>query len=224
MCSTIFLLPILLIGCSEPDRKVSSNETERNVSNLDPEWKTRELERKAKVQSLIEDLGDDSQENRQVAFVELRDKYIRRRDIAELSKEIDRNKNPNAQSLLLDLYLDILLKWRLPNNVWISNLFECATNWGKEFEYLGYEASVAYNEYGLHLTIPFKSEYSTEVINLILDMEPRTLIFEGGEDESISDNAFIATLEDPAGDIIIFGVKNGSHTDITPSSEADRDE
>jgi hypothetical protein len=223
----VFLLAALLIGCSEPKRKVSNgnDEPERNVSRAEPKWKTREFERKEKVKYLMQQLNDDSQDGRNVSFAELRDKYIRRRDIAELKEEISHNAKSEDQSLLWELlFLNIESKWRLPNNVWISDLFKCATIWGKEIEDLGCEAKVSYGpDDGLRLTIPFQSEYSTEVINLILDMEPKILIVEGGEQKSIIGNTYLAELLELTNDIEIIGVKDKKIKEIVPQNQADRD-
>lgn len=220
-------MPILLIGCSDPEQKASSAELERNVSIADPEWKTREFERKAKVLSLIKQLADDSQENQRAAFNELRDKYIRRRDIAELHKEIDRYANNDTPPLLLDLLIlvDAESRWRLPNNVWISDLFKCATSWQIEIDNIGCEARVGYGpDDGLRLGVPYKSEFSTEVINLILELEPKILTLEGGDRESITNNAFLAELLGLMDDIeILISVdKGGKATDITPPKKPDR--
>jgi hypothetical protein len=211
----IFLSLLLLIGCSEQERTSRSAEPERNVNSAEPEWKTMEFERKAKVQSLIKQLADDSQDNRQAAFAELRDKYIRRRDIAELSREVDNNSNPNAQSLLLDLYADILLEWRLPNNLWINSLYECAVSWNNQAKNMGYDLSVSYApDDGLKLHLPMQSEYSIEVINFILDLDPSELILEDGDRESIIDNSFLLALASLKADLKIIGVKDGKYTKL----------
>lgn len=189
----IVLLPILLIGCVAFERKASSAE---------PEWKTRELERKAKVHSLIEQLSDKSPTNRQAAFVELRDTYIRKRDSAMLDKEHDRSINSEAGSYLWDLFVltEFSGHWRLPNKGWTNEICDCAWYWQKEIEKRGCEARlspVGPQSSGLRLTLPVKSEYSPEVIKLILDLEPETLILEGGGRESISENTVLGTLEGP---------------------------
>ena len=164
----IVLLPILLIGCSEPERKASGAEPERKASGAEPEWKAREFERKAKVQSLIKQLADESLENRQAAFAELRDTYIRKRDIAELNKEIDRYTNSEAESFLFDLQVLVEFggHWRLPDKVWTADVNDCAMRWNNEIEDLGCEATLdGVRDDGLYLTLPIKSEYRTEVIN-----------------------------------------------------------
>jgi len=161
----IVLLPILLIGCSEPERNAGSAEPERNASGAEPEWKARELERKAKVQSLIKQLSDESLDNRKAAFTELRDTYIRKRDIAELNKEIDRHTNPEVESFLFDLQVLVEFgdHWRLPDKVWTTDVSECERRWRKEIEALGCEASlIGVQDEGLYLTIPIKSEYRSK--------------------------------------------------------------
>lgn len=47
------------------------------------------------------------------------------------------------------------------------------------------------------------------------------IVLEGGEGESISDNAFWVELAGLMGDIKIFSRKDGRVTDITPPKEAD---
>jgi hypothetical protein len=212
----LFLLLVLLIGCSEQEWEVSSAEPERNVSSGEPEWKKIESERKSKIQSLIKQLADDSQEKRQAAFAELRDKYIRKRDIDEIRREIDHNANPNAKSLLMDLYLDIITEWRLPNSLWISSLYECSVSWNNEAKNMGYDLSVGYApDNGLILRLPMKSEYSIEVINFILDLDPSMLILQDVDRESLIENSFLLALSGLKDDFKIISVKDGNYTRIS---------
>ena len=102
----IVLLPILLIGCDDPERQVSGGQAVREVSGGrvvreasggQAEWKARELQRKERTQTLVGALARRTPEERHAAFVELRDTLVRRRDIPELIKEIDRNPNPEVK-------------------------------------------------------------------------------------------------------------------------------
>ncbi len=86
------LLPIFLMGCS--------------VTVGEPE-------RQARVQALVKQLADESRENRQGAYAELRDTFVRKRDIPELTKEIARNANPKVTMSLRNLITFIEGRLRL---------------------------------------------------------------------------------------------------------------
>ena len=141
------LLAIFLIGCSvmvgEPERKV-------------------------RVQALIKQLADESLENRQAAYAELRD-TLRRRDIPELFKEFDRNDD----TTLLDLHILVEGRWRLPDKGWTTDISECIRRWEKEFQDLGCQATVSIGfDKKVGLDVRISPEKWTGVINLILILEP----------------------------------------------------
>lgn len=124
----ILLSPILLIGCNEPERDAHGIEADANPSAIQPDWKTREIERKARVQELLAQITDESAENRDATFAELRDEIVRKRDVPELNLAMEQSTNSEVNSLLWDLgfqleYDDV---WRLPDYSWSTDLFECA--------------------------------------------------------------------------------------------------
>ena len=74
-----------------------------------------EPERRAKVRALVKQLADESPEKRQAALVELRDTFVRKRDIPELTEEISRNANPEVTKSLQKLIPLMEGSWRLPD-------------------------------------------------------------------------------------------------------------
>ena len=93
-----------------------------------------EPERKASVQALIEQLADESLENRQAAYAELRDTFVRKRDIPDLTKEIARNANGEVTMSLRKLITFMEgRRWRLPDKGWTTDIDECSRRYQKEF-------------------------------------------------------------------------------------------
>ena len=82
---TVLLPVILLIG---------------SAMGVEPDWEANELERKAKLQSLIKRLANKSPGMRQAAYAALRDTHVRKRDLPELYKEVTSNTNPHAKKSL----------------------------------------------------------------------------------------------------------------------------
>ena len=171
------LLPIFLIGCS--------------VTVGEPE-------RKARVQALVKQLADESLENRQAAYAELRDTFVRKRDIPELTKEIARNANPEVTKSLRKLITFTEGRWRLPDKEWTTDIHECFWRYNKEFEDLGCKVIVGnFDEYRPKrivkldlLDVPVGAENRTKVINLILTLEPEGLTLWG----SWANITFLGTL------------------------------
>ena len=189
------LLPIFLIGCSvmvgEPERKV-------------------------RVQALIKQLADESRENRQAAYAELRDTFVRKRDIAELTKEIARNANPEVMMSLRNLIPFIKGRWRLPDKGWTTDIGECSRCYEKEFQDLGCDLAIVSHrggigEYLLTLDVDFTEvpiENRTGVINLILTLEPESLKIWS----SWANITFLGTLSN----LEKLDLENTKVTDLTP--------
>jgi len=185
------LIPILLIG---------------SVMGSEPAWKAKELERKARVQVLINQLADDSTEKRQVAYSELRDTFVRKRDIPELTKEIARTASPEVKKSLGELIPFIDGKWRLPDKGWTNDLKECGEAYRKEFRKLGcggYQVPCDYRPKFFELEMldfPAEAEVRRDVIDLILTLEPESLRLWGAPDssgwESISFVSSLSNLEE----------------------------
>ena len=96
-----------------------------------------EPERKARVQALIKQLADESFENRKAAYAKLRDTFVRKRDIPELTKEIARNANPEVKVSLQKLITFMEGNWRLPDKGWTKDIDECRRCYQKALEDLG---------------------------------------------------------------------------------------
>ena len=173
-----------------------------------------EPERKARVQALIKQLADESFANRQAAYDELRDTFVRKRDIPELTKEIARNDNPDVKMSLQILIASIDGRWRLPHKGWTNDIDECSRCYQKEIEYLGYTALVtegceSRRFLRLHvLDGPIGPENMTGLIDLILTLEPEGL---GILVDSWTDFTFLGTLTNLEELALITQV-----TDLTP--------
>lgn len=126
------LLSIILAGCVTSDKGA---------------WKEKEFERRAKVHFLVEQLTGESLEDRKVAYAELRDTFLRKRDIPELTQEITRISDPEVRESLQDLVLTIRseCEWLLPGIGRTNDSFECNIIYRKEFEKVGYDATVNYD-------------------------------------------------------------------------------
>jgi hypothetical protein len=199
------LFPIFLIGCSRNDKE-SKQSTETSATE-NSEWNVTsdEIARKARVQFLIDKLAKESEENRQNIFIELRDVFIRKRDIPELSREIDRNNNAEVTSQLRDLLNFIKgTRWRLPDGGWTTEGymggFEANDVYSKKFDELGYFGVLVpldnmrpkpILEMNL-IDHPIKTNNQDELIDLILALEPEALILTG---EHWSDIAFLGILD-----------------------------
>ena len=236
----IILLPILLIGCGEPERKASSAEPERNANGGEPEWKARELERKAKVQSLMKQLADESLESRQAAFAELRDTYIRKRDMSDLNKEIDRNPNSEGTRFLRRLTTYMEGRWRLPDKGWtddrdelLSPYFDKAKSCESTMFVLDNMRPRPAPVLQMRVFFPDTAERSREIIDLILTLEPETLSLIGGWkdvaflglltylQELILEDSKVDNLMSVKGlpNLQVMELKNTKVTDITPLKE-----
>lgn len=184
------LLPIILIGCSGT---------------------IGEPERKMRVQALIKQLADESLENRQVAFAELQDTFVRKRDIPELKKEFDRNDDPEVRSSL-ELLLILLGEdcWRrLPDKGWTTDINECIRRWKGEFQDLGCQARMIMDQSSnLYLAVLVSPEKWPGVSNRILTLEPDLLTLRG----SVTDITSLGTLANLKG----LSLEHAGVTDLTP--------
>ena len=204
----IALLPIFLIGCSGTD-----GEPERTPERK-PERKLSV--REVRVQALIEQLANESSKNRQAAYAELRDTFVRKRDIPELTKEIARNANPEVKTALRKLITYIKEKWRLPDKGWTTDIDECSRRYEKEFQDLGCDLVMVVNwamgkEYLLTLhvhVLDVPIENRTRVINLILTLEPESLVLL----ECWANIAFLGTLAN----LQKLDLQSSKVTDLTP--------
>ena len=190
------LLPIFLIGCSGTD-----GEPERT-----PE---RKSEREVRVQALIKQLADESHENRQAAYAELRDTFVRKRDVPELTKEIFQNDNPEVHMSLQKLLTFMERRWRLPDKGWTTDIDEWIRRYKKEFQDLGCQATVGIGQDNrVRLAVRIRPEKWTEVIDLILIIEPEMLALRG----SLTNITFLGTLAN----LEELDLSNTNVTDLTP--------
>ena len=181
------LLPIFLIGCSgmvgEPERKV-------------------------RVQALIEQLADESLENRQAAYAELRDTFVRKRDIPQLKKECDRD-DPEVELFLWELLESVETGWRLPDKGWTTDIDECIRRWEREFRDLGCQAKMILDQSrDLYLGVQISPEKWTGVSNRILTLEPELLKLRG----SLTNITSLGTLAN----LKSLTLEHTGVTDLTP--------
>ena len=202
----IALLPLLLIGSSIGG----------------------EPERKARVQALIKQIADEASENRRTAYSELRDDFVMKRDIPELTKEIARNPNPGVKKSLRRLIFFMKKRWRLPDGEWTTDIDECDKRYRKAFNDLGYDvvgvrkklvyrrssSGQAYVAYPLQLHLDFvevPTENRTGIIELILILEPESLLLWTWS----ADINFLATLNN----LEMLDLAFSNVTDLTPVME-----
>lgn len=155
----------------------------------EPRWMEKEFERKIMVQALIQALSDESLKER-ANYLELRDTFVRKRDIPKLKEIIERTNNPNIKRSLEELISYMNLRWRLPGGGWTDSSGECYLSYTEELRRLGFisNTSFRYDPYPkkipTHLDILHSSEVSNvEKINgavdLILVLEPDSLSLDG---------------------------------------------
>jgi len=168
----IILLLMSLTLTARPD--------ERN----EPEWKLKELQRKESFERLVDSLTQGSDQDHHAAYIELRDKVIRRRDIPELIKQVDRSVSPEVKTRLQNLISLVNGESRLPNGGWTRNSYESNKAYEKEFERLGLRSILSFERSrpapSLVLTLtlfnfPAREDNLSDAVGLILDLEPKAL-------------------------------------------------
>ena len=215
--ASIVICVFLLWGCDRTDQPPTSPPTSQPASPRTETVKPpsplkieiEESERKARVQALIEQLADESLENRQAAYAELRDTFVRKRDIPELTKEIARNANGEVTMSLRNLITFMERRWRLPDKGWTTDISEFFRRWEKEFQDLGCQATVSMGQDSkVRLNAPIRPEKWTGVINLILILEPEFLTLRG----SLTNITFPGTLAS----LEHLDLEHTGVTDLTP--------
>ena len=143
--------------------------------------KTDEQHRKGMVQSLIKHLASKSLEEREVAYAELRDVYVRKRDIHYLNIQISQNPNSEVANLLRKLITYMEERWRLPYKGWtddrhdlLSPYFEKAKSFESTIFVLG-NMGLRPETIVMEVYFPDEAEHSREIIDLILTLESETL-------------------------------------------------
>lgn len=142
-----------------------------------------EATRKARVQTLIKQLANESTDRRNAIYEELRGSQVRKRDIPTLINVIERNENPEVTVLLQSLVSFMNESWRLPNGEWTSDIGESSKAYEEEFGKLG--CFVVLSEYpgyspkpDLILDIfdyPAETKKVERIIDLIQILEPEAL-------------------------------------------------
>jgi Leucine-rich repeat (LRR) protein len=188
----------------------------REASGGQAEWKARELQRKERVQALIGLLAEESLEGRQAAYAELRDTFVRRRDMPDLLKEIDRNPSPEVKRSLQDLISLAKSGSRLPTGGWTRE--DTSEAYKRGFQNLGCSAmresimgypTICISD-ALHIfDLPSEAKKQADVVGLILDLEPSGLTLCWEKWTNIS---FLGALPDLKGLALIFT----SVDDLTP--------
>lgn len=182
----------------------------------EPEWKLKELQRKERTQTVIRSLAGGTLQERHAATVELRDTLVRRRDMPELIKEIDRNPSPEVKRSLQDLISLMKSESRLPTGGWTRK--DTKKAYEREFQDLGCSAVLGYEmgyptiAIGLALDLfdfPSEAKKQADVVGLILDLEPTGLTLNW---EEWTDVSFLGALPDIKG-LALFCT---SVADLTP--------
>ncbi|MBN8460864.1 MAG: leucine-rich repeat domain-containing protein [Verrucomicrobia bacterium] len=197
----VFLLSIFLTPRSEGD---------------EPEWKLKELQRKERTQTVIGSLAGGTLEERHAATVELRDQLVRRRDMPDLLKEIDRNPSPEVKRSLQDLISLMKSGARLPTGGWTRE--DTREVYKRGFLNLGCSAmresimgypTICISD-ALHIfDLPSEAKKQADVVGLILDLEPGGLTLCWEKWTNIS---FLGALPDIKGLNLFFT----SVDDLTP--------
>lgn len=202
--------------------------------------KTDEQHRQGIVQSLIKQLASKSLEEREVAYAELRDVYVRKRDIPYLNLQISQNPNSEVASLLQKLITYMEDRWRLPDKGWtddrhdlISLYLEKSMPFKSTIFVLDNMRPGPEPPIEMQVYFPDKAEFNRETIELILTLEPETLWLISGW----KDIAFLSPLtnlqevriEDSKVDNLmplkglpeleVVQLKNTKVTDLTPLKE-----
>jgi hypothetical protein len=141
-----------------------------------------EQPRKEMLQSLIKQLGDDSSEKRDSAYLDLRDVYIRKRDIPYLKEKINQNPDASIAVFLRELITYIEQRWRLPDKGWTSDRDDLYSPYYEKSQTLGSIVFVHDNLRNRNIPVIFMEVYFPdnpenirEIENLILSLEPETL-------------------------------------------------
>jgi hypothetical protein len=200
----MLLLPLLLVGCS----KETGSEWNPTGIEADGKVTSGEAARKAKVQALVVKMADESPGIRNAAYTELRDTFVRKRDIPWLTEEIARNTNRVVTSALWELFFFLKgERWRLPDKRWTTDEYECIRSYGKELENLGCFDGVGSESECRPQTIfslavledaPIGEEKKNRIIDLILTLEPEKLEFLSGDWTDIGFLTPLSNLEELA--------------------------
>lgn len=218
------LVPVFLIGCSDTEgQKVIETSGQAawkaTIDAADQEETSGEAERKTKVQALVNQLGDGQPESRKVAYAELRDTFVRKRDLPWLAEEIARNVNDDVTKSLREIMMFVEgERWRLPDKGWTTDAFECGNRYEKAFESLGSEVVAGKYTEGLPKTIveldifeqaPIGADKQSRIIRLILTFEPERLGLFG---EGWTDITFLGTMPN----LEYLTLVNTRVSDLTP--------
>jgi len=180
----LMLLPIFLIGC-KPERKAevsvtgvyTAGETAKNEVSS-------EARRKARVQDLVLQLGHTSLEEKEGAYTDLRDMYVRKRDAPDLINAIDRSENLEVKNRLKKLISFMEGRWRLPDKGWTNDIYICIKAYEKEFQKQGCFPVLAVPpgyppKPDLMLDLldyPINAKSKADIIDLIHTLEPEALM------------------------------------------------
>lgn len=184
-------LNIIVTSCS------SVKETDPKVTNVD---KFAESSRLSQVQALVKELASESSELRRCAYNELRDSFLRKRDIPWLKQVVEKSRDLEVNKSLKQLILFMEQHWRLPDKAWTTDLLECAKRYREEFDRCGIDASIAIaregrSKFGIDILISEEGQIPvdkrSQIIDLILILEPEILGLAGG---GWSDTMFLAQL------------------------------
>lgn len=213
------ILPMFLISCNQM---------------------TDEQLRKDKVQSLVKQLADESPEKRELGYADLRDVYVRKRDVTSIDKEIAQRPNSEAAVYLRKLTAYMEQRWRMPAKGWTNNRNDLLSPYFENAKSLETDIFVADNTTPqiepvilMEVYFPNRAERSFEVVKLILTLEPEALSLRGGW-EDISFLKLLTNLQELSlkdskvdnlkplkrlPDLTVLRLKNTNVKDLTPLKE-----
>jgi len=171
--------------------------------------------RKNMVQTLVEQLDDESIDKQLFALTELREIYVRKRDIPDLNLAISQELNPNSIKLLRDLISFIEVRWRLPEKGWVGDHHECVLPYA--YKSIDLESAIFIYKNSdrvptplieMSVMFPIEAGHIPDVIKLISNFEPESLILTNGW----SDIAFLSSLTS----LKHLSLESTKEVDLTP--------
>jgi Leucine-rich repeat (LRR) protein len=130
----------------------------------------------------VRELEIESKNNNYQSYAELRDSYVRKRDISYLKKKISLNPDSAMAKSLRDLIAYIEGKWRMPEKGWANDILECVNPYLDKSELYGSTFIVSDNLTPrakpiilAEVTFARNPENINKVVSLIQTLEPESL-------------------------------------------------
>lgn len=145
-----------------------------------------ERKRAGKVQALSSRLGTNINSERDSAYVDLKEVYVRKRDISYLKDVISKDPDSEASRLLDNLITYIEKRWRMPDKGWTSDYIECIVPYAEKSIALGCSIEIYMNQdrvpeplIEMRVVYPDDASQLPAVIDLICAFEPQSLVLSG---------------------------------------------